>query len=100
MLYTLKSHILRLYLNNIVSAMKFWYKIKTLILIIAIGFLLLSSVNATAQPGVTDTGENPPPPPSEPVDTPIDAGLGLLIVAGFAFGVKKIRDHRKACPVA
>lgn len=42
-------------------------------------FLLIP---AFAQPG---------PPPA----TPIDGGLGLLLAAGGAYGIKKLRDHRK-----
>lgn len=30
-----------------------------------------------------------------PPATPIDGGLSLLLAAGAAFGVKKIRDSRK-----
>jgi hypothetical protein len=31
----------------------------------------------------------------DPNDVPIDGGLGLLIAAGAAYGVKKYRDGRK-----
>jgi hypothetical protein len=31
----------------------------------------------------------------DPNDTPIDGGLGLLIAAGAAYGVKKYRDGKK-----
>lgn len=33
--------------------------------------------------------------PPDPEDTPIDGGLGLLIAAGAAYGVKKYRDGKK-----
>lgn len=33
--------------------------------------------------------------PPDPEDTPIDGGLGLLLAAGAAYGVKKYRDGRK-----
>ncbi|MEL6559192.1 MAG: hypothetical protein AAFQ94_13465 [Bacteroidota bacterium] len=33
----------------------------------------------------------PPNPPA----TPIDGGLGLLLAGGAAYGIKKVRDHRK-----
>jgi len=36
--------------------------------------------------------QGPPGPPA----TPIDGGLGLLLAGGLAYGVKKIRDNRKA----
>jgi hypothetical protein len=31
----------------------------------------------------------------DPDDTPIDGGLGLLLAAGAAYGVKKYRDGKK-----
>ena len=38
-------------------------------------------------------------PGSDPVlydvDTPIDGGVGILVAAGVAYGIKKIRDERK-----
>lgn len=30
-----------------------------------------------------------------PPATPIDGGLGLLLAGGAAYGVKKLRDHRR-----
>jgi hypothetical protein len=33
--------------------------------------------------------------PDDPNDVPIDGGLGLLIAAGAAYGVKKYRDGKK-----
>jgi len=30
-----------------------------------------------------------------PPATPIDGGLSLLLAAGGAYGLKKLRDHRK-----
>lgn len=32
---------------------------------------------------------------SAPPQTPIDGGLGILLVAGAAYGTKKLRDHRR-----
>ena len=34
-------------------------------------------------------------PPPDPVDTPIDGGLSILIGAGVLYGVKKVKDQRK-----
>jgi hypothetical protein len=31
-----------------------------------------------------------------PPATPIDGGLSLLLAAGGAYGLKKLRDHRKS----
>lgn len=28
-------------------------------------------------------------------DTPVDGGIGILVAAGVAYGLKKIRDNRK-----
>jgi len=37
--------------------------------------------------------------PTDPVlfdtDTPIDGGIGILVAAGVAYGIKKYRDERK-----
>ncbi|MFM6926665.1 MAG: PID-CTERM protein-sorting domain-containing protein [Ferruginibacter sp.] len=33
--------------------------------------------------------------PPDPQDTPVDGGLGLLLAAGAAYGVKKYREGRK-----
>ena len=33
--------------------------------------------------------------PGGPPATPIDGGLGLLLAAGAAYGIKKVKDHRK-----
>ncbi len=34
-------------------------------------------------------------PPPDPVDTPIDGGLSLLLAAGIAYGAKKGYDNMK-----
>lgn len=39
-----------------------------------------------AQPGL----------PSDPQQTPIDGGLGILAAAGGAYALKKLRDNREA----
>ena len=56
---------------------------KSVIIILCIS---LFSVVAFGQPG------NPGPPDDE---IPIDAGVGLLIAAGAAFGIKKVHDFNK-----
>lgn len=35
----------------------------------------------------------PPGIPGHPVQTPIDGGLGLLVVAGGAYALKRLRPH-------
>ena len=49
-----------------------------------IAFCLLSFISI-AQPG--DPGGDP--------DIPIDGGVGLLMAAGAAFGIKKVHDFNK-----
>lgn len=34
--------------------------------------------------------------PGAPPATPIDGGLSLLLAGGAAYGVKKLRDHRRS----
>ena len=34
-------------------------------------------------------------PPPDPVDTPFDGGLSVLIGAGVLYGLKKARDAKK-----
>ena len=34
--------------------------------------------------------------PSAPPATPIDGGLSILLAAGGAYGIKRLRDHRKS----
>ena len=41
------------------------------------------------------SGPTPPAPPGPPAQTPIDGGLGLLLAAGGAYGLNKLRKRRK-----
>ncbi len=34
-------------------------------------------------------------PPDDPSDVPIDGGLSILLAAGAAYGVKKVKDNIK-----
>ena len=54
-------------------------------------FIVLISVFCTL-PKVSSAQIDPPP---NPVDVPIDGGLSILIGAGVAYGIKKVRDERK-----
>ena len=45
---------------------------------------------------------NPPPPPGEhglsgdqPVGAPIDGGLGILLLLGVGYGIKKLYKNKK-----
>ena len=43
---------------------------------------------------IQDASAQPPPPPAEAI--PIDGGLSLLIIAGAAYGARKIyKEQRK-----
>lgn len=44
--------------------------------------------------GISDNG--PPPLGPSPEGIPIDGGISLLLAAGAAYGVKKVRENRKA----
>ena len=59
--------------------------------IIAIA-VILASINfvANAQPGSTTSGFN-----DEPVDTPIDGGVLMLVAAAVVYGSKKIIQLKK-----
>ena len=55
--------------------------------IIAIATILVSiSFAANAQPGSTGGGFD-----DEPQDVPLDGGIGLLAIAGAAYGYRKFR---------
>lgn len=61
-------------------------------------FTVLANVAAFAQPPSGPPPTAPPtgtePPCWDPSCIPVDGGLGFLIAAGAALGVKKIHDHR------
>jgi len=64
----------------------------TLIMFIAL-FLVSSNVMTQGNPTPCPDGSappcgNPPPPPG----LPIDGGLGLLLVLGVGYGIKKIKE--------
>jgi len=41
--------------------------------------------------------DDPPPfNPADPSPIPVDGGISLLLAAGAAYGIKKVRDNRKA----
>lgn len=42
--------------------------------------------------------DNPPPPfnPGDPSPIPVDGGVSLLLAAGAAYGIKKVRDKKKS----
>lgn len=54
-------------------------------------FLVMCSCAVMAQ--------GPDDPPGDP-SAPIDGGISLLVAAGVGYGVKKMRDKKKAHPEA
>tara|TARA_Y100000310_G_C20565630_1_gene755336 strand:- start:216 stop:392 length:177 start_codon:yes stop_codon:yes gene_type:complete len=57
-------------------------KIEIVKIMVSVMMLLTVVIPVVAQPGA---------PPA----TPIDGGLSLLLAAGGAYGIKKIRDSRR-----
>ena len=66
--------------------MKFSYRSLIFICLLVISFAVLPFI-ASAQIG-------PPDPDGDP-DAPIDGGVGILVAAGVAYGVKRFRDERR-----
>ena len=65
--------------------------------------LVFISAMIFAQPGFTPPGQGGPPPPNpcngnngkpcRPI--PIDSGVGLLVAAGIAIGIRKIKKNKE-----
>jgi len=55
--------------------------------LLTITLILFYTIITSAQ-GPPGPGGPPPPPPG----LPIDGGITFLIIAGVAYGIKKIRD--------
>lgn len=54
-------------------------------------FVFITAATALAQPG-----SGGPTPTVDPTATPLDGGASMLLASGVAFGVKKLRERRKA----
>ena len=57
----------------------------------AVACLMLTAGAALAQPGSGGPTPNTPPPATE---IPIDGGISLLLAAGGAYGLKRLRAAR------
>ncbi len=57
---------------------------------------VLAILFAVVLPFLTYAQGGPIDPPPFEGDVPIDGGLSLLVAAGVGYGIKKVRDHRKA----
>lgn len=53
------------------------------------GCVLFTAAVAVAQPG-----SGGPTPAVQPIQTPIDGGISLLLAAGGAYGLKRLRASR------
>lgn len=58
--------------------------------------LCAGMVKVYAQGAPDDGGPTPTEPPPPPAEIPIDGGASLLVAGGVAYGLKKLRDRRKA----
>lgn len=79
------------------------YKLKSLLLSGLLGVCMLlslpdaSSAHPAGDPPPLERPANdnepptPPSPPGPPAQTPVDGGLGLLLAAGAAYGIKRMR---------
>jgi hypothetical protein len=58
------------------------------------GSILFTALSALAQPGSGGPGPGTQPP--DPSTVPIDGGASLLLAAGGAYGLKRLRAMRAA----
>jgi hypothetical protein len=54
-----------------------------------LGFVLCLGLTSNAQPGSDPDGFD-----DEPIDTPIDGGIGILVAVGIAYGFKMIKQQK------
>jgi hypothetical protein len=59
-------------------------------LILFVSFFLVSN-GAIAQPPCPDGSPQPCDGPPNPPGTPVDGGIAILLAAGAAYGIKKLR---------
>ena len=63
-------------------------------LVLVAGICLCTGLlKVQAQRPPDDVGPTPTEPP--PAEIPIDGGASFLVAGGVAYGLKKLRDHRK-----
>lgn len=56
---------------------------------------LANSYGAAAGSMNADADGGPPPPPDDPIDTPIDGGVGILLAIGLAHGYAQFGGRKK-----
>lgn len=59
-------------------------------------FLSLFFVLGLALVGMSQSNDPPPFNSGDPSPIPVDGGVSLLLAAGAAYGIKKVRDNKKA----
>lgn len=52
-------------------------------------FVVCLGLTSNAQPGSGPDGFD-----DEPIDTPIDGGIGILVAAGLTYGYKRIKQQK------
>jgi len=58
-------------------------------------FIVILTLTFIITPYIIQTASAQPPPDQE-VDIPIDGGLGILIIAGLAFGAKRLHETKES----
>lgn len=61
-----------------------------------VGLLLAGLASHAQAPGNGGATGGPPQPQADPTAVPLDGGASLLLASGVAFGLKKLRDRRRA----
>ena len=64
--------------------------------IISAGLFAQPSASPPAPPETKGTNGEQSPPYSPPTGGPVEPGTGILLIMAAAYGIKKIRDVRKA----
>lgn len=60
------------------------------------GLLLIGAAAAHAQaPGNGGATGGPPQPQADPTAVPLDGGASLLLASGVAYGMRRLRQHRR-----
>ncbi len=58
-------------------------------------YCFLAALLTVASNEIFSQGPGGPPPPVNPTGAPIDGGIGLLLVAGIAYGSYKLKADKR-----
>lgn len=58
--------------------------------------VIVAGLLAAAPAAAQTPGTGGPTPQADPTAVPLDGGASLLLASGVAFGLKKLRDRRRA----